>query len=98
MEKVHETLRLVLGSIVSYPDEIEIFSSVEKDDSGELEIINVKVHKDDVGLCIGVGGSTAEALRKIIGLVGFKQVNKRVYVRIDAPKLPKAHFTFDAQK
>lgn len=86
---------VILKSIVAYPDDVELHVSQESDEQGELEIINVKVHKEDVGACIGKKGGTAEAIRRIIGLAGFKSLNKRVYVRLDAPKLPKAHFQFD---
>lgn len=95
MDTVLNVLDAMLKSIVSHPDAVEMHVSQESDDHGELEVINVKVHKEDVGACIGKKGGTAEAIRKIVGLAGFNQVNKRVYVRIDAPKLPKAHFSFD---
>lgn len=94
MDNVTKVLETMLKSIVSYPDEIEMFTSQENDELGELEVINVKVHKEDVGACIGKKGGTADAIRKIVGLAGFKHADKRVYVRIDAPKLPKAHFTY----
>jgi predicted RNA-binding protein YlqC (UPF0109 family) len=94
MDNVLNVLDTILKSIVSYPDAVEMHVSLESDDHGELEVINVKVHNEDVGACIGKKGGTAEAIRKIVGLAGFKLLDKRVYVRIDAPKLPKAHFQF----
>lgn len=94
MEIVKSTLEMVLKSMVSNPEAVALHVSSESDDHGDVEVINVKVDPSDVGLCIGVGGTTAEALRKIIGNIGFKQLNKRVYVRIDAPKIPKSHFDY----
>lgn len=94
MEEVQSVLDQILKSLVANPDDVEMFFSTETDEQGDLHMINVKVHRDDVGLCIGVGGKHAEAIRTIIGLVGYKYTGTRVYVRIDAPKVPKPHFEY----
>ncbi len=94
MEYAQSLLLQVVKGFVTYPDDVETFVSEDKDDKGEIVMINVKVHKDDVGTCIGEGGKTAEAIRKVVGVVGFKQSGKRIYVKIDAPKIPRNHFAY----
>lgn len=94
METVKDILSAVIKGFVQFPEDVELFESVDSDDKGELSIINVKVNRADIGICIGSQGNTAEALRKVAGLVGFKQTGKRIYVKIDAPKIPKDHFEF----
>lgn len=95
MDRVEELLQQIVKGLVNFPDEVQTFVSDDTDEKGELVMINVKVNKGDVGTCIGEGGKTAEAIRKVIGLVGFKQLGKRVYVKVDAPKIPRNHFQFD---
>ena len=95
MKQVEELLKKIIVGIVSEPDNVEIHLSDDNDDKGEIAILNVKVAKHDIGVCIGKGGETAEAIRKIVGLFGFQQTNKRVYVKIDAPKIHKDHFEFE---
>ena len=92
METLESLVLDMIKGIVSYPDEVELHFSTDEDERGEITIINIKVSKEDIGLCIGEKGVTAEALRKIIGLIGFRQTEKRVYAKIDAPKLPKNHY------
>ena len=94
MDYAQNLLVQVVKGFVNFPESVETFVSEDTDDKGTLIMINVKVHKDDVGTCIGEGGKTAEAIRKVIGIVGFKQSGKRIYVKIDAPKVPKTHFSY----
>ena len=98
MEIVKSILSDVIKSFVKYPDDVELFDSVDSDEKGELVIVNVKVNRADIGICIGTEGNTAESLRKIAGLIGFKHTGKRVYVKIDAPKIPKDHFEYNKDK
>lgn len=95
MQYVETLLRDILTGLVDHPEAIELHFSEESDDRGELTVVNVKLHKEDVGAAIGQKGKNAEAIRKVVGLVGFKQAGKRVYVKIDAPRIPKNHFDFD---
>lgn len=94
MDYAKELLVQVIKGFVNNPDAVETHVSEDTDEKGALTMINVKVHKDDVGTCIGEGGKTAEAIRKVVGIVGFKQSGKRIYVKIDAPKIPKTHFSY----
>lgn len=95
METVKSILSDVIKGFVKYPEDVELFDSVDTDEKGELNIINVKVNRADIGICIGTEGNTAESLRKIAGLIGFKHTGKRIYVKIDAPKIPKDHFDYE---
>lgn len=97
MEKTNELILAIIRGIVSCPDEVEIFVSDIQDDKGTIKQVNVKVAPADVGLCIGEKGQNAEALRRIVGLIGFQQTRDRVYVRIDSPKLPKKHFDYPSE-
>ena len=90
MEPIKQFVLDTIRLFVDHPSEVEI--NCKEDSESNIVTINVKVAKNDVGVCIGNEGTTAEALRKIIGLVGFKQCGKRVYMKIDAPKIPKNHF------
>jgi predicted RNA-binding protein YlqC (UPF0109 family) len=95
MEYAHQILLQIVKGFVNHPEAVESHLSEDTDEKGEIVLINIKVHKEDIGSCIGVEGQTAEAIRKIVGVVGFKQTNgKRVYVKIDAPKIPKTHFQY----
>ena len=95
MKQVENLIKEIMSGIVSDPESVEIHSSTEKDSKGEVVVINVKVAKHDIGICIGRKGETAEAIRKVIGLYGYQQTSKRVYVKIDAPKIHKDHFEFE---
>ena len=94
MDKVEQLLLSIITAIVQYPDDVQTYVDVGSDEKGELTTIHVKLNKADVGLCIGEGGKTAESIRKIIGLAGHRQSEKRVYTKIDAPKVPKNHFEY----
>lgn len=85
MEQVKELLVSILKGITSQPDAIVISEKLETDDNGEAIIISVTPHSDDIGTCIGVKGATAQAIRKVIGLYALKTINKRVFVKIEAP-------------
>jgi len=94
MQYVEKLLLDILKGIVEFPDQIDLHFSDESDERGDVTIINVKLAREDVGACIGQKGKNAEAIRKVVGLVGFKQTGRRVYVKIDAPRIPKNHFEY----
>ena len=95
MQYVQDLLLNILTGIVEKPEEVELFLSEETDDKGELTVINIKLAREDVGACIGQKGKNAEAIRRVIGLVGFKQTGNRVYVKIYAPRIPRNHFDYE---
>lgn len=92
METVNQILLDIVKGITDYPDAVELKSTEQVDELGESVVINVRVAKEDVGMCIGQKGSTAEAIRRVVGLVAYKQTGKRVFVKIDAPKMPKSYY------
>ena len=92
MNEIEQLLHSVIRAIVAYPDDVEMHTEVGNDERGELTTIHVKVNNADVGLCIGEGGKTAEAIRKIVSLAAHRRLEKRVYTKIDAPRVPKNHF------
>lgn len=94
MDKVETLLISIIRAIVAYPDDVETYTDVGTDERGELTTIHVKVNAADVGLCIGEGGKTAESIRRIISLAGHRALDKRIYTKIDAPRVPKNHFAF----
>ena len=96
MKSLKELTKEVVMEMVNEPDEVETHEVETLDDNDEkLTIIHVKVAEQDIGLCIGKGGSNAMALRRIIGLAGMQR-GIDVLVKIDAPKrnqqLPENHF------
>lgn len=94
MNEIEQLLLSIIRAIVAYPDDVETYTDVGTDERGELTTIHVKVNSADVGLCIGESGKTAESIRKIISLAGHRALEKRIYTKIDAPRVPKNHFTF----
>ena len=95
MDYVEKLLTDILKGIAEKPEEVELHVAEEQDDRGEVTIINVKLAREDIGACIGKKGMNAKAIRKIVGLVAFKKMGKRVYVKIDAPRIPADHYKFD---
>jgi predicted RNA-binding protein YlqC (UPF0109 family) len=98
MSNTEQLLMDIIKSIVTEPEQVQTHTSLQADEQNkEYILINIKVAEKDVGACIGTGGVTAEAVRKIIALAGFKEMGKKVFVKIDAPKLPRNHFFSEAQ-
>ena len=95
MEQITKLIVDIVGGYVEKPEAIETYITTDKDDRGDITIVHIKVDKDDIGVCIGKDGENAKALRKIIGLVGYKKLGNRVFVKIDAPQFPKNHFSYD---
>ena len=92
MDNTKKLLLDILKSFVSFPEDIEINVTEETDERGAITIVKVKVNNADVGLCIGKGGKTAESIRTIVGMSGFKETGNRVYIKVDAPKLYGSSF------
>ena len=64
-------LNHLVREIVDYPDEV----SVSVIESGRGELIEVRVHPDDLGRVIGRQGRTAKALRTVVNaLAGGRRV------------------------
>lgn len=99
MDEIKNIIVAMVGSIVKYPDDILLNIQEVENEKGECVQINIKVNTEDIPTCIGAGGSTAEAIRRIAILTGKRlKFPKSLYIRVDAPELPKNHFSFSANE
>jgi uncharacterized protein len=71
---LEEALEHLVRGIVQYPDEVRVASRTLR----RGNVLEVRVHPDDLGKVIGRGGRTARALRTVIGALAGDN-----YVRID---------------
>ena len=71
---LEEALDHLVRGIVQFPDEVQVRSRVLR----RGNVLEVRVHPDDLGKVIGRGGRTARALRTVIGALAAGR-----YVRID---------------
>jgi predicted RNA-binding protein YlqC (UPF0109 family) len=96
-KQLEEFILQIMTGIVSKPDEIKLnFVDQEDEEKGEMTVINIKVAIEDIPLCIGTGGSTADSVRRLAVLASRKIGYERtIFLRIDAPKMPKNHFSFN---
>lgn len=60
---VAEALEHLVRGIVDHPDEVRVTSKSQR--RGDL--LEVRVHPEDLGRVIGRGGRTAKALRTVVG-------------------------------
>lgn len=83
----------IVKKFVSKPNEVDINVNEYEEAEEKKADINLKVSEQDIPICIGVKGSTAEALRKLCILIARnKEYDRNIYFRVDAPKLPKNHY------
>ena len=73
-------LEFVIKAIVSHPDDVEVTRTV--DEMGVL--LNLKVHREDMGQVIGRQGAKAKAIRSILRVIGLKN-NARINLKIEEP-------------
>lgn len=62
-------VRLVVEPLVDHPDDLEIMSSVDEQDSLMIEI---RVHEDDAGKVIGRQGRVIKAVRTLARAAGSR--------------------------
>lgn len=74
-------LEFVIKAIVSHPDDVKVTRTV--DEMGVL--LNLKVHREDMGQVIGRQGATAKAIRSILRVIGLKN-NARINLKIEEPE------------
>jgi len=93
LQKIKDLILVMVKSIVSKPDEVEIHSSEETGYKGEYTQINIKCAEKDVHIAIGSEGTTAESVRRI-ALLYAVQLNytRSIAIRVDAPILPSNYF------
>jgi len=74
----HEgTGRIDCQGLVDHPDDVQVKSI----DGAQATILELRVHKDDLGKVIGRQGRTAKAVRTLLGAAGMK-VHKRFTLEI----------------
>lgn len=76
-----EFLEFVVKSIVDHPDEVEVDRRV--DERGVL--LTLKVNPQDVRYVVGRAGSTIQALRGLLRIVGIRN-NARVNLKVEEPE------------
>lgn len=76
-----ELLEAILKAIVERPELVNVNRKV--DEMGVL--LTVSLDEKDAGAVIGKDGSTIQAIRKIMKIVGMKN-NARINVKLDVPK------------
>lgn len=96
LNQLKENVLSLVKSITKYPDDVNIHAEEQTtDDKGEFILISIKVATEDIPVCIGTGGSTAESIRRLTCLIARRlDYDKRLFVRIDAPVMPKNHYDF----
>lgn len=95
MEEVKELLNTILRGIVAHPDSLQITETEETDDKGTATVLTVTPHQEDVGLCIGVKGNNAQAIRRVIGLYAMRKCDLRVFVKIDSLNSNKGRYDYE---
>lgn len=80
MEDAQKLLQNILEAIVNYPDEIKTEKTV--DERGVL--FRIWVNEKDMGLIIGKGGETANAIKLIIKMAGYKS-KSHIAIKIEEP-------------
>ena len=73
-EVLEEALEHLVRGIVTYPDDVRVANRMLR----RGNVLEVRVHPDDLGKVIGRGGRTARALRTVIGSLAGNR-----HVRID---------------
>ena len=99
LKQLEDYIEKVISGIVSQPQKIELhFSTKEDEDRGEVTVINIKVAVEDIPVCIGAGGSTADSIRRL-AVLASRQIGyeKALFVRVDAPRMPNNHFDFSGK-
>jgi len=76
-----EFLEFLVKSIVDHPDDVKVDRKV--DEMGVL--LTLKVNPLDMGQIVGRQGSTAQAIRSLLRIVGVKN-NARVNLKILEPE------------
>ena len=76
-----EFLEYLVKSIVDHPDDVKIERKV--DEMGVL--LDLRVNQEDMGMLIGLQGSTAKAIRTLLRIIGARN-NARVNLKIEEPE------------
>lgn len=79
--KDQEFLEFLVKSIVDHPDDVKVDRRI--DEMGVL--LTLKVNPLDMGQVVGKRGSTAQAIRSLLRIVGIRN-NARVNLKIAEPE------------
>lgn len=80
-KKDQEFLEFLVKSIVDHPDDVRVDRKV--DEMGVL--LTLTVNRLDMGQVVGRSGSTAQAIRSLLRIVGVKN-NARINLKINEPE------------
>jgi uncharacterized protein len=72
-----ELVEVIARALVDHPDDVK----VETVDGPQATIVELRVHREDLGKVIGRQGRTAKAMRTLLGASGMK-VHKRFTLEI----------------
>jgi uncharacterized protein len=72
-----EFLKFVVENLVNHKEDIKI----EKKDDELWTLLTLSVNKEDMGMIIWKGGSTINALRSILRLLGLK-LNRKINLKV----------------
>lgn len=75
-----EFLENILKALVNHPDDVKVERTV--DEMGVL--LTIKVNPADVGIIIGRKGSTIQAIRTLVKIVGLKN-RARINLKVEQP-------------
>lgn len=67
---LEEALEHLVKGIVEHPDEVQVASRTLR----RGQVLEVRVHPDDLGKVIGRNGRTARSLRTIVGALGGRGI------------------------
>ena len=72
-----ELVAMIARALVDHPDDVK----VETVDGPQATIVELRVHREDLGKVIGRQGRTAKAMRTLLGASGMK-LHKRFTLEI----------------
>ena len=75
-----EFLENILKALVNHPEDVKVERTV--DEMGVL--LTIKVNPADVGIVIGRKGSTIQAIRTLVKIVGLKN-RARINLKVEQP-------------
>ena len=81
MEQAKELALIIIKAIVDAPD--AVFIEAKQDEMGVLFL--VKVAPEDMGKVIGRQGKTAEAIRELLRVIGYR-ARAKISLRFEEPE------------
>jgi len=75
-----EFLENILKSLTNHPEDVKVERKV--DEMGVLLVI--KVNQEDLGVVIGRKGSTIQAIRTLVKIIGLKN-RARINIKLEQP-------------